>query len=600
MSLRTKFITGFGLLLSLLVGMGAVSYYGTGRLALSAESAGQALDKKELATAIELAARKQMQAANDYTFTGSQAAEERYRQSQQELQLKLDQLDQALAAQKGDVRTESIRQSIAKMSSITDKQIDFRHQSRTYEATDLAFSPSMEQTEDEMAAAAATLENSQDVLAKKSVAEEHSTAAKAQVISLSIVLVGLVLGAVTATFIARSITRNVTQMLAVIQEIAANNLAVDDLSIDSQDEIGHAGSALNLMKNNLRDLVRKIAVTAEHVAQASEQISETATRQAHASEVQRDQSARAATAMQEMAATVLQVSDHSNRAAGASRDAAETARAGGAIVEETLAKMRTIAGSVEAAGHKMQNLGKSSDQIGQIAGVIDDIADQTNLLALNAAIEAARAGAQGRGFAVVADEVRKLAERTTTATEEIAQMIGSIQSETKSALSAMEQGTRQVEDGVQSTNKAGESLKQIIHMSEHVGEVIGQIASMATAQSSASHEVNRNMDEIAQLVKDSATDAKQSAKACQDLSGLALDLQSMVAKFKLSENHAKSSTISFLESESHNPPTADPQPSPWLHTRERPSFLSTGQPLARPRQNSLPAPQLHPPFCRLN
>lgn len=540
MTLRTKFITGFGLLLSLLVGMGAVSYYGTGRLALSAESAGQALDKKELATAIELAARKQMQAANDYTFTGSQAAEERYRQSQQELQLKLDQLDQILAAQKGDVRTEPIRQSIAKMSSITDKQIDFRHQSRTYEATDLAFSPSMEQTEDEMAAAAAALENSQDVLAKKGVAEEHSTAAKAQVISLSIVLVGLVLGAVIATFIARSITRNVTQMLAVIEEIAANNLAVDDLSIDSQDEIGHAGSALNLMKNNLRDLVRKIAVTAEHVAQASEQISETATRQAHASEVQRDQSARAAAAMQEMAATVLQVSDHSNRAAGASRDAAETARAGGAIVEETLAKMRTIAGSVEGAGRKMQNLGKSSDQIGQIAGVIDDIADQTNLLALNAAIEAARAGAQGRGFAVVADEVRKLAERTTTATEEIAQMIASIQSETKSALTAMEQGTRQVEDGVQSTNKAGESLKQIIHMSEHVGEVISQIASMATAQSNASNEVNRNMDEIAQLVKDSATDAKQSAKACQDLSGLALDLQSMVAKFKLSENHANS------------------------------------------------------------
>jgi methyl-accepting chemotaxis protein len=551
MSLRTKLIAGFGLLLCLLVGMGAVSYYGTSRLALAAESAGRALERKELATAIELAARKQMRTANDYTFTGNEIAEQRYRQSQQDLLLKLDQLDHALNAGTGDARTAPIRASIAKMSALTDKQIDLRHQSRSYEATDLAFSPTMEQAAEEMANAAVALENSQDELARRGVTEERSTAAKAQAISLGLVLAGLVLGAATAIFIARSITHNVTQMLAVIQQIAANNLAVDDLAITSEDEIGQAGAALNGMKNNLRELVRTIAATAESVAQASEQISETATRQAHAAEVQRDQSAQAATAMQEMAATVSQVSDHSNRAADASRQAAETARAGGGIVEETLAKMRTIAGSVEGVGQKMENLGKSSDQIGQIAGVIDDIADQTNLLALNAAIEAARAGAQGRGFAVVADEVRKLAERTTTATEEIAQMIESIQSETKSALTAMEQGTRQVEDGVQSTSKAGESLKQIIHMSEHVGEVISQIASMATTQSTASDEVNRNMDEIARLVRDSAADAKQSAKACQDLSGLALDLQSMVAKFQLGADQAKSGLD--LTSRNRNP-----------------------------------------------
>jgi methyl-accepting chemotaxis protein len=558
MSLRTKLIAGFGLLLCLLVGMGAVSYYGTTRLALAAESAVRALGRKELATDIELMARKQMRAANDYTFTGNESAEQRYRQSQQSVQAKLDELDQVLGAEKGNSRTAPMRESIAAVSSLNDKQIDFRHQNRTYEGTDLAYSPTMQHAGEEMAAAAAALEKSQDDLARKSVAEERSTASKAQAISLSLVLAGLLLGAITAFFISRSITSNLNRMLAMIRQIAANNLAVDDLAINSDDEIGHAAAALNGMKNNLRDLVRTIAATAESVAQASEQISETATRQAHASEVQRDQSGQAATAMQEMAATVLQVSDHSNRAAEASRQAAETARAGGGIVEETLAKMRTIAGSVEGVGHKMENLGKSSDQIGQIAGVIDDIADQTNLLALNAAIEAARAGAQGRGFAVVADEVRKLAERTTTATEEIAQMIQSIQSETKSALTAMEQGTRQVEDGVQSTSKAGESLKQIIHMSEHVGEVIAQIASMATAQSTASSEVNRNMDEIARLVKDSATDAKQSAKACQDLSGLALDLQSLVAKFKLSDEQT-GSRLDFTSQTQKSKPSQSPR-----------------------------------------
>jgi methyl-accepting chemotaxis protein len=129
--------------------------------------------------------------------------------------------------------------------------------------------------------------------------------------------------------------------------------------------------------------------------------------------------------------------------------------------------MRGIATAVTTTTKKMEDLGKSSDRIGRIIAVIDDIADQTNLLALNAAIEAARAGEQGRGFAVVADEVRKLAERTTTATKEIAQMIRTIQADIKSTLRAMEEGTVQVEDGVQSTVQAGDSLREIIHTAEH-------------------------------------------------------------------------------------------------------------------------------------
>jgi methyl-accepting chemotaxis protein len=186
--------------------------------------------------------------------------------------------------------------------------------------------------------------------------------------------------------------------------------------------------------------------------------------------------------------------------------------------------MRTIAASVGATAKKVEELGKSFDQIGRIIGVIDDIADQTNLLALNAAIEAARAGEQGRGFAVVADEVRKLAERTTRATKEIADMIRTVQEETKVAVVAMEEGTKQVEEGVTTTSKAGDSLKQIIHMSEQVGEMITHIATAATEQSSATEQINNNMDQIAKLVKESSDGARESAKACQDLSGLALDL----------------------------------------------------------------------------
>jgi methyl-accepting chemotaxis protein len=177
--------------------------------------------------------------------------------------------------------------------------------------------------------------------------------------------------------------------------------------------------------------------------------------------------------------------------------------------------MRSIAESVSSTAKKVDELGQSSDQIGRIIGVIDDIADQTNLLALNAAIEAARAGEQGRGFAVVADEVRKLAERTTKATKEIAEMMRTVQEETKVAVAAMEQGTKQVEEGVTTTSRAGDSLKQIIHMSEQVGEMITHIATAATEQSSATEEINNNMDQIAKLVKESVAGANESAKACQ-------------------------------------------------------------------------------------
>jgi methyl-accepting chemotaxis protein len=342
------------------------------------------------------------------------------------------------------------------------------------------------------------------------------------------------------------VRRLVVQPLAasakLAEEIAANNLAVADVDITSEDELGQAGISLNRMKNNLREVIQTIAGTAEHLASASEQISASASQQAQGAETQKDQTAQVATAMQEMSSTVMQVSDNSKQAAEASRKAAETARRGGAIVDETLGKMRTIADSVSCTARKMEELGKSSDQIGRIIGVIDDIADQTNLLALNAAIEAARAGEQGRGFAVVADEVRKLAERTTTATKEIAHMIKNIQDETRVAVTAMEEGTKQVEQGVTSTAQAGDALKEIIHMAEEVGEMITHIATAATQQSAATGEVNQNMDQIARLVKESALGAQQSAKACQDLSGLALDLQKMVGNFKLDHPTSKDSS----------------------------------------------------------
>lgn len=308
------------------------------------------------------------------------------------------------------------------------------------------------------------------------------------------------------------------------------------IEINRRDEIGELSYWFNQFMENLHGVVSQFASSAQSVASASDEISSASREQVRGAETQKDQTAQVVTAMQEMSSTVQQVSENSNSAATAARKAAEVARDGGMIVEQTLSQMRTIAVSVGETANKVQDLGKRSDQIGKIVGVINDIAEQTNMLALNAAIEAARAGEQGRGFAVVADEVRKLAERTGSATREIADMIRSIQVETRNAVEAMQTGTKQVEAGMQSTSQAGRSLHEIIEVTEKVGDMIARIATAATQQAAATVQVNANIDTIAKIAVTSLSGAQQSTLALEDLAKLAQHLRQAVCRFRLESN----------------------------------------------------------------
>jgi methyl-accepting chemotaxis protein len=334
----------------------------------------------------------------------------------------------------------------------------------------------------------------------------------------------------------RAVSRALQRAILMVQDIAQGEGDLTKrLQVESRDELGELARWFNSFLDKLHSVVSQVAMSAERLASASEEIAATTASMATSAESQKDQVHQVATAMQEMSATVHGVSENSTQAAVSARQAADTACQGGAIVEDSVTRMRAIADSVRETGQKVQELGKRSDQIGRIVNVIDDIADQTNLLALNAAIEAARAGEQGRGFAVVADEVRKLAERTTKATREIAEMIEKVQGETRAAVERMQAGTQEVEQGVEATGRAGESLRRIIEQAEHVGEVIGQIATATTQQSSATEQANSSMDQIQKLVEESAQGAQQSARACEELSKLAFELQNIVSRFKLSE-----------------------------------------------------------------
>jgi methyl-accepting chemotaxis protein len=248
---------------------------------------------------------------------------------------------------------------------------------------------------------------------------------------------------------------------------------------------------------------------------------------------QTNQTAEVASAVEEMTKTIMENSRNASETAIVAKDAKTSAEQGGKVVAETVEGMRKIADVVQKSAETVQELGRSSDQIGEIVTVIDDIADQTNLLALNAAIEAARAGEQGRGFAVVADEVRKLAERTTKATKEIAGMIKKIQQDTAGAVESMEEGTTQVADGIALADKAGTSLKEIVENSQRVTDMITQIATASEEQSSTSEQISKNVEAISAVTSETATGIQQVARAAEDLNHLTETLGSLVGQFRL-------------------------------------------------------------------
>ncbi len=276
-----------------------------------------------------------------------------------------------------------------------------------------------------------------------------------------------------------------------------------------------------------------IKESANHLAAASNELSSTFKNIEEGANRQTEQTVQVATAMEEMSATVIEVAKNAQQASDSTSATQSTAEGGGDIVRDTIVAMKEVSESTTITADMIEKLGHSSEEIGSIVSVINDIADQTNLLALNAAIEAARAGEQGRGFAVVADEVRKLAERTTTATKEISAMIGSIQAETTTAVQAMGEGTQKVENGVKLANDTDTALNQIVTGVQSVSDMVRQIATSTEEQSATTDEITRSMDEITEVSRSSAASISEVTNTTVELAELSTELKGLVSKFTI-------------------------------------------------------------------
>jgi methyl-accepting chemotaxis protein len=301
---------------------------------------------------------------------------------------------------------------------------------------------------------------------------------------------------------------------------------------------GHAKikDSINAVGDSLSSLISQVMEMTQSVSSIALQMSSTAETMAAGSQEQAAQADDVSSAVEEMSRTITENAMAAHKTVEEAEKNKAIAQDGGTVVEQTVLKMKDIAGVVSQSATNMEKLGESSTRIGEIISVIDDIADQTNLLALNAAIEAARAGEQGRGFAVVADEVRKLAERTTEATKQIADMIKGIQNETQNAVKVMNVGNQEVTNGIQLADKAGKSLNEIVLSSQDVQMMINQIAAASEEQSSTSEQIAKNVQSINQVTNESAKRIQDIAESSDNLAKMIESLNDMLRQFKITQS----------------------------------------------------------------
>ena len=390
----------------------------------------------------------------------------------------------------------------------------------------------MNQLADEMAATLRELVNLNKASANQAakLAQAVFTQSRTGVVGMIVVTVLITIG--LAIWLTRSIVLPLTQSLKVAQNVASGDLT-GEISVTGRDEPARLQQALKGMQENLRDTLRRISESSNQLASASEELScvtEDATRGLHQQSQEIEQ---AVTAVNQMTAAVEEVASNAVATSQASRESDRVAQHGRAQVQQTVVSIEALANDVTANVTQVGDLAQKVYGISKVLDVIRSIAEQTNLLALNAAIEAARAGDAGRGFAVVADEVRALAHRTQQSTQEIEQMIGGIQQGTDQAVSSMQQSNTRARSTLEIAKSAGTALEEIASAFTLINERNLVIASASEEQAAVAREVDRNLMNIRDLAHQTSTGANQTSAASHELSRLAVDLNTLVARFSV-------------------------------------------------------------------
>ncbi|MGG2785802.1 chemotaxis chemoreceptor PilJ [Pseudomonas aeruginosa] len=351
----------------------------------------------------------------------------------------------------------------------------------------------------------------------------------------SIILIGLVMVRETNRRLAETAEkndRNQAAILRLLDEIA--DLADGDLTVAAT-VTGAIADSINYSIDQLRELVETINQTAVQVAAAAQETQSTAMHLAEASEHQAQEIAGASAAINEMAVSIDQVSANASESSAVAERSVAIANKGNEVVHNTITGMDNIREQIQDTSKRIKRLGESSQEIGDIVSLINDIADQTNILALNAAIQASMAGDAGRGFAVVADEVQRLAERSSAATKQIEALVKTIQTDTNEAVISMEQTTSEVVRGARLAQDAGVALEEIEKVSKTLAALIQNISNAARQQASSAGHISNTMNVIQEITSQTSAGTTATARSIGNLAKMASEMRNSVSGFKLPE-----------------------------------------------------------------
>jgi len=339
--------------------------------------------------------------------------------------------------------------------------------------------------------------------------------------------------------------RNQQAILRLLDELS--NLADGDLTVEAtvtEDITGAIADSINYAIEALRELVATINDTSILVDAAAKQSEATVRHLVRSSETQAKQTAAASEAVTRMVQAIEEVSGNAERCSDVARHAVDVAHKGGEAVRRTIDGMNTIRETIQDTSKRIKRLGESSQEIGNIVELIEEIAEQTNILALNASIEASRAGEGSRGFAVVADEVQKLAERSTIATRKIEVLVRTIQSDTNEAVVSMERSTTDVVGGALLAENAGAALDEIEQVSHQIASLVQNISSSAREQTHATTAITESMRVLRDISAKTTESTNAASAAISKLSELASQLRETVSGFTLPDDTTGTSVLS--------------------------------------------------------